>query len=335
MFTPRPPAWASAHRRVARWPLAGLVEFSPVTRETSSDAAAVTAALPTLFIPPQSGHSSALIDLAPGPSQVSVALEAGLHRPHALRWNPPVAGAHTAGIEDYLDVIGKAVERLGGRAHLVGDSQGGWLALMQAALHPSSVASLTLIGTPTDFDQGPKLLRLAGHPGKAVGLGAARMLVALNQGALPGATAVAGMLAADLPALSKRAANAAFAPTAGNDRGLLRWLIAPQAIPGGLYLWLLEHVVFDNGLVHGSIRVGGRAVELSAIQCPLFLLAGSDDAVAPAGQVFALRHRVSTSKGQTLRLIAQAGHLDLFTAPEVLRGPWLRIIRHIQQLPGG
>jgi poly(3-hydroxyalkanoate) synthetase len=206
---------------------------------------------------------------------------------------------------------------------------------MHAALHPASVASLTLIGTPTDFDKGPKLLRMSGHPGKALGLGAARMLVALNHGALPGATAVAGMLAADLPALSKRTANAAFAPTAGNDRGLLRWLIAPQAIPGGLYLWLLEHVVFDNGLVRGSIRVGGRAVELSAIQCPVFLLAGSDDAVAPAGQVFALRHRVSTSKDQTLRLLAQAGHLDLFTAPEVLRGPWLSIIRHIQQLPGG
>ena len=45
----------------------------------------------------------------------------------------------------------EAVGQLGGRVNLVGDCQGGWLAVIYAALHPDTVETLTIAGAPVDF----------------------------------------------------------------------------------------------------------------------------------------------------------------------------------------
>ena len=43
---------------------------------------------------------------------------------------------------------------LGGRVNLVGDCQGGWLAVVYAGLHPEHVNTLTIGGAPIDTHAG-------------------------------------------------------------------------------------------------------------------------------------------------------------------------------------
>ena len=47
-------------------------------------------------------------------------------------------------------MLADAVQTIGGRVNLVGDCQGGWLAVIYAALHPDQVNTITIGGAPID-----------------------------------------------------------------------------------------------------------------------------------------------------------------------------------------
>src|SRR4029077_17133521 len=81
-----------------------------------------------------------------------------LARVFSLDWRPATAATKDAGVEAYLDVVAESVEYAGGRVNLVGDCQGGWLAVISAALHPETVATLTIGGAPVDFHAGEPLI---------------------------------------------------------------------------------------------------------------------------------------------------------------------------------
>ena len=110
-----PPRWASPHRVVWTTPIARLRDFTD---------GATDDVVPTLMLPPQAGHDSCIVDYSPEQSQVEVAKAAGL------------------------------VDSVGGRANLVGDCQGGWLATIYTALRPERVNTLTIAGAPIDFAAG-------------------------------------------------------------------------------------------------------------------------------------------------------------------------------------
>ena len=57
-------------------------------------------------------------------------------------------------------MLEEAVQSLGGRVNLVGDCQGGWLAVVYAGLHPEQVNTLTIGGAPIDTHAGQ-----SGNPG--------------------------------------------------------------------------------------------------------------------------------------------------------------------------
>ena len=57
-------------------------------------------------------------------------------------------------IEEYVAVLDDAVELLGGRVNLVGDCQGGWLAVVYAGLRPTNVNTLSIGGAPIDTHAG-------------------------------------------------------------------------------------------------------------------------------------------------------------------------------------
>jgi poly(3-hydroxybutyrate) depolymerase len=50
--------------------------------------------------------------------------------------------------------VPEAVQELGGRVNLVGDCQGGWLAVVYAGLHPDQVNTLAMGGAPIDTHVG-------------------------------------------------------------------------------------------------------------------------------------------------------------------------------------
>ena len=58
-----------------------------------------------------------------------------------------------------------------------------------------------------------------------------------------------------------------------------------QPIPAAFRDWIVEHLVVGNELARGDLVIGGRRVDLAEIDCPLILLAGTGDLLAPPAQV--------------------------------------------------
>ncbi len=139
------PTWAHDAREVRAWPVARLLDYS---------APSPTAGVPTLVLPPQAGHASSIVDYGRDQSQMLTLREAGLDRILTIDWLP--ATDETAGfsIEEYVAVLDDAVELLGGRVNLVGDCQGGWLAVVYAGLRPTNVNTLSIGGAPIDTHAG-------------------------------------------------------------------------------------------------------------------------------------------------------------------------------------
>lgn len=326
----RPPTWSTPHEVVREWPVARLRDFTPPRRGRRP----VAVGVPTLVLPPQAGHDSCIVDYAPGQSQVRTALDAGLGRVLSLDWVGATQDTKDADVEDYVAVVREAVEDLGGRVNLVGDCQGGWLAVIYAALHPETVATLTIAGAPIDFHAGEPLIhdwiQLLSPDGR---MDFYRWLVAANDGVLPGEVLLNGFKA--------------MQPQGETDRtlGLLahlhdpayvaryttfeNWFQHTQPIPGGFYLWIVEHLFQRNEMVRGGLVVEGRLVDLKAIDCPLYLLAGTTDHITPPPQVFALAGYTSTPADQVTRLTVHGGHLGLFMGREALHDHWAPVFSAI------
>src|SRR2546429_5186758 len=117
--SPRPkPALTPPHEFVSDAPLVRLRDFSTSRRRV----------LPTLVLPPQAGHDSCIVDYSAEQSQMRTILAAGLERAFSLDWIGATTETKHASVEDYIDVVDRAVEHCGGSVNLIGDCQGGWLA---------------------------------------------------------------------------------------------------------------------------------------------------------------------------------------------------------------
>src|SRR4051795_13437116 len=110
----RMPAWHLPHRTVLSTPFAHVHDFSPADADAS--------VVPTLVLPPQAGHSSHVVDFAPGQSQLQVLLDTGLTRLFAMEWRAATGATRDVTVTDYLEFIDRAVDELGGR----GKPGGGW-----------------------------------------------------------------------------------------------------------------------------------------------------------------------------------------------------------------
>lgn len=63
---------------------------------------------------------------------------------------------------------------------------------------------------------------------------------------------------------------------------LLHWLGDGTRTPASLVLWILEQLYLKNALVSESqMQLAGQSIDLSAIDCPTFLLATESDDISP------------------------------------------------------
>jgi poly(3-hydroxyalkanoate) synthetase len=315
----RMPAWHLPHRTVLSTPFAHVHDFSPADADTD--------VVPTLVLPPQAGHSSHVIDFAPGQSQLTVLLEAGLTQLYAMEWRAASAATRNVTITDYLDIIERAVVHAGGRVNLVGDCQGGWLATIYAALHPERVHTLTLAGAPIDFHAGESLIAASTHVlTRAMGMAPYRALVALNGGNMSGRAVLSNfILMQPQTEVSRQLAlleNLDDPQHVQRYRQFEDWFKHTQDIPGAFYLWLVEHLFHRNELITGQLVVDGRRADLADITCPLFLLAGARDHITPPAQLFAAAGAVGTPAGEIMQRTSAGGHLGLFTGRQALTEDW-------------
>ena len=309
----RPPAWSTPNDVVESTPLALLRRFGSARRGR-----------PLLVLPPQAGHHSCIVDFAAGQSQVRTALAAGYRQAHVLEWLGATDETKDAWIGDYLDVVGSAIARIGRPVDLVGDCQGGWLATIYAALHPNDVATLTVAGAPIDSHAGDSAIadyvRLGG------GMTPYRLAVQLGGGMLPGSFMLGGFIG--LQPESEVASHLELAVRLDDDAFVARyaefrdWFAHTQPIPGGMYLWAVEHLFLRNELVRGEMEIDGRRVRLDAIRCPVTLLGGEKDHITPPEQVFALAAHVGAHPTEVATQLVAGGHLGLFMGHEALETAW-------------
>lgn len=283
----------------ATWPIALLRDFSPAVGASTAETRPTPAPTPTLVIPPRSGNASCIVDLSESTSLLGAALAAGLTNLHCIDWLTPSGPRADTGIEAHLQVLREAVSKLGGRVNLIGFSQGGWLAAMFAARWPESALTLTVAGTPIDSHHG------------------------LGRSLLPGALLRragqhAGELAWRLPGADN------------SDAAYRNWLFQPQPVPTALALWMLDHLVIRNGLVRGTLRIAGSPVDLAAISCPLFLVAGLRDPLATPGQLWRLGELASTPERLIVKVGINCGHLEMIADESTLRRHWIPLLRDVR-----
>lgn len=319
----RPPSWSSPHQIVFEAPVARLRDFSTTGPRSK--------VVPTLVLPPQAGHDSCIVDFSAEQSQMRRILETGLTRAFTLDWIGATEETKDATIDDYLTVIDRALDHVGGRANVIGDCQGGWLATIYAALHPERVNTLTIAGAPIDFHCGEPVIHAALKAFAPNGnLDFYRRLVSAGGGMLSGDHMLAGFILIkpdnEIGRQLQLLANLDDAKHLERYREFEDWFKHTQAIPGGFYLWIVEHLFRDNELIAGALEVGGERVDLRRIDCPLNLLAGATDHITPPDQVFALADYVATAEPDILRDISPGGHLGLFMGHDALNNHWPRLL---------
>jgi len=317
----RAPSWSTPHEIVFETPLARLRDFSASKRRV----------VPTLVLPPQAGHDSCIVDYSPEQSQMRTIVAAGLERALSLDWVGATAETANATIEDYIEVVDRAVEHCGGRVNLIGDCQGGWLAAIYAALHPECINTLTIAGAPIDFHAGePVIHEVMRRVAPDGNLRFYEALVASGGGILQGRHMLTGFImiqpGAEISRQIDLLLNLDDPAHVARYREFEDWFKHTQDVPGQFYLWIVRNLFRDNGLISGSLEVSGEKVDLSRIDMPLNLLAGATDHITPPAQVFALADHASTPADQVTRHTSRGGHLGLFMSHEALAEQWPRVL---------
>jgi poly(3-hydroxyalkanoate) synthetase len=227
------------------------------------------------------------------------------------------------------------MDELGGRANLIGVCQGGWMALVYAARYPSKVRALVLAGAPVDIDASESELSRLAHSAPA---SMAKQLVELGDGCVRGAhllqlwrhppleaQAIHHLLQVpdDMPRSS---------PLIARFR---EWYARPIDLPGTYYLEVVQWLYKDNRLATGRFAALGHPIDLSAVRCPIFLLAASDDEVVAPEQLLAAKHLVGSDADQIRTEIAACTHLGLFMGATTLRQTWPEIARWLAAASAG
>lgn len=282
---------------------------------------------PVLVVTPQVNHSY-IADFAPDQSLVRTLRAAGASRVFVTDWLAPPSD-RDYGIADSIEDIRAAVFAAGGRAHLVGLCQGGWQCAILAALHPELTASLTVAAAPIDTHAG--ITPLHGFV-RIMPMLWYEALVKAGGGSAPGNALSRGFdLLRPLERFFLNDAllylNALDDAYVARYSALRNWYRLNKDVAGKLYLEVVRDLFKDNRLAKGTLDVGGRGVDLSAIHCPTFLVAGSRDHITPPEQVFALEPLVP--KATCRRYLADAGHIGVFMGKTALAEIWPDLCHHM------
>lgn len=285
----------------------------------TADTAATTAPIPTLVLPPQGARTPDLLDYDEDRSFMLSLVRDGHEAPYALEWKSEAPDS--TGIVEVVRAIAVAVDHLGGRVRMVGGSQGGWMAVIYAAMHPEQVADLTLVGAPVDFHAGS----LLGHAGGFLSWWMTETpMRPMTEAMLPFAaefqrTTLGSGLWWFTDPVGELARAARTIGHLGDqealDRNLrnLAMFVDTAPIPSRLYSWFARHLMVGNELARHRLRIGRVVVDPRRITCPLRLVAGRHDRLVPRAQVFRTAALVGTPPDLVTREVLPVGHIGLFT----------------------
>ncbi len=298
-----------------------------------SDESASLSDIPVIIDAPYAGHPSTIADYDDGQSLVQTLKAAGIKRLYVTDWKSATHDMRDYGIDKYLLELSEAVDAVGGRAHLVGLCQGGWLSTMLAARFPEKVCSLVLAGSPIDTHAGDGPVK---RMGKRTPMSYYRYLVTLGRGRMRGRF----MLAAWKNMHPDEHYWGKFIDlydNISNDEYLRRarhfasWYEHTVDLPGRMYLEAVKQLFKLNRLARGRFIALGQPISLKSITVPTYLLAGEDDDITTKEQVFGAAELLGTPREKIVSELAPGGHIGLFMGSRTLKENWARIGHWILQ----
>jgi poly(3-hydroxybutyrate) depolymerase len=319
---PPPPQWASANRVTLDLDTMRLRDFSPH---------AGSASLPVIVDAPYAGHSATIADYARGQSLVEVLLAAGIERLFVTDWKAATDAMRFFDIDKYLAEINVAVDDLGGRVHLVGLCQGGWMSAMYAARFPEKVRSLVLAGAPIDTDAGSGPIKAMAH---SLPLAFYEEMVAAGGGRMRGAFMVAGWKSMHPEKQYFEKYLDLFQHI--EDKSYIRrtetferWYENPIDLPGTYYLQAINEIFKENRLAKGRFVALGRTLDLKRVTAPAYLLAGEADDITTREQAFSAERLLGTPAARIVKQLVPGGHIGLFMGSKTLATAWPEVGRWI------
>jgi len=287
--------------------------------------------IPTLVDAPHAGHTAMIADYHKGQSLIETLLANGLGHVLLTDWKSATLDMKDLEIDNYLAEILAAIDDLGGRVNLVGLCQGGWVSAMIAARFPDKVHSLVLAGSPIDTDAGDGPLKRMVHESP---MSFYRELVALGDGLMRGKFMLQGWknmhpgqhYIQDHVDLYEHIDDPAYLK---KEETFESWYENPIDLPGRWYLQVIEQLFKENRLAKGRFVGLGRTLDLGAIECPAYLLAGAADDITTPEQVVGAENYLGTPKDRIVKKTVPGGHIGLFMGARTLKEHWPGIARWI------
>ncbi|MEC5217566.1 poly(3-hydroxybutyrate) depolymerase [Actimicrobium sp. GrIS 1.19] len=319
-----PPAseWTTANRIALDLDTMLLRDFSTAARHTH---------LPVLIDAPYAGHSATIADFGDGQSLVAALQKNGLEHVFVTDWKNATSAMKDFNIDTYLTDLRTVIDNLGGKVHLVGLCQGGWMSSMFAARFPDKVATLVLAGAPIDTDAGDGPIKKLAH---SLPLSVYQDMVAAGAGRMRGAAMLAGWKSMNPEEQYMGKYLELYRHI--DDRNYIertdkfaQWYENPLDLPGAYYLQAIQLIFKENQLAKGIFVGLGKQLSLRDIVCPVYLLAGEDDDITTREQVFDAEKYLGTPSENIVKTLAAGGHIGLFMGAKTLKECWPGIARWI------
>lgn len=286
----------------------------------------ISNALPTLIVTPYALHDWRVADLAHHHSLVETLLSHGVSPLYVVAWKSANFKMRHNRIDTQFLALKKVTDVLAQPVQCVGLCQGGWLSLAFAARFPEYINRLALIGAPVDFSSCSKIMSAMDNT---------LIDASINWLSLAGGGVIRGWSTQSLWQIKfGEGSNKADAlqetdARLSSDKKLLKifedWDCDVLDLPPAYFGEVLKHLYRDNEIMTGQFRVLDEYVSLRSITCPILIMTGCDDDVAPKERIQSIQDCVSTDRNKITILEAECGHLALFLGRNTLHEQWPEI----------
>jgi len=274
-----------------------------------------------------------ILDLAPGQSLIEFLLARG-YDIYLMDWNAPGDDERDLKIENYvLDFIPDCLRRVQqdsgeDEVTLVGYCAGGMLSAIHVALIPDGpVKNLVCFTTPVDFSK----MNLFRSMSDAKVFDVDKLVDSI--GIIPADMVVAGFDA--LRPASRVAGQLRLWDNLWNDefvkgfRMMERWGNETLPLPGGYFRQTVKELLRGNALYEGTLRIGGRKVDLGKITMPFLHVIAQYDHIVPPACAHPLVERVGSRDKE--EVVLPGGHVSIAAGANAVKRMWPKLDGWLQK----